>query len=179
MKTAACSAILLCTFAAYPASTHAVLSYTVTDLGTLGGAQSIAFSINNAGQVTGYALTASNATHAFLYSAGTMNDIGTLGGSSSVGFAINDSGQITGDSAPSGDGNSRAFSYESGPLMNLGTLPGSSVSHGFGINNAGMIVGESSVGTAFNGFFYSNGIMTGIPLFRARDINNSDVIAGS
>jgi len=38
----------------------------MTDLGTLGGPQAAAYSINNVGQIVGWAQTSSDATHAFL-----------------------------------------------------------------------------------------------------------------
>jgi probable HAF family extracellular repeat protein len=47
---------------------HAVLrnNGAITDLGTLGGTQSAAYAVNNLGQVTGWAHTASEATDVFL-----------------------------------------------------------------------------------------------------------------
>ena len=63
------------------------------DLGTLGGSTSLAFGVNDAGQVVGAAATAGNlASHAFLYSRGRMTDVGTLGGHISVAWAINELG---------------------------------------------------------------------------------------
>ena len=63
-------------------ATLPLFSYSITDLGTLGGAQSIPVAINSAGQIVGNSQTASGATHAFLYSPVThkMTDIGTFGG---------------------------------------------------------------------------------------------------
>jgi len=74
---------------------------TLTDLGTLGGTSSSGININDNGQVVGSAYTMGNtASHAFLYSSGTMFDLNGLvtaglGGSTlSVATDINDSGQI-------------------------------------------------------------------------------------
>jgi probable HAF family extracellular repeat protein len=46
-------------------------SYTITDLGTLGGTSSFAFGLNASGEVVGYSDVAGNtAQHAFLYGGG-------------------------------------------------------------------------------------------------------------
>ncbi len=52
------------------------------DLGSLGGANSRAASINNRGMVVGFAQTANQDDHAFVWdpSSPTMRDLGTLGG---------------------------------------------------------------------------------------------------
>jgi probable HAF family extracellular repeat protein len=71
-------------------------TYKVTDLGTLGGTESIATAISASGEITGGSTNASNVYHAFLYSNGTMTDLGTLGGPSSQGQGINTTGEIAG-----------------------------------------------------------------------------------
>src|SRR4051812_25579901 len=79
--------------------------YSVTDLGTFGGA-TLAYSLNNAGQITGtsyYPAPHDPYYVAFLYSDGQMTNLGTLGApqgtiSASVGYGINDAGQVTGRS---------------------------------------------------------------------------------
>jgi probable HAF family extracellular repeat protein len=69
--------------------------------GLLGGTLSLAYGINNLGQVVGYADTRSG-DHAFLYNGGTMVDLNTLLAPTNPGWdlasaqAINDTGQIVG-----------------------------------------------------------------------------------
>ena len=137
----------------------AVAHWTVTDLGTLGGAYSYGYGINNAGQVTGNASTGSN-SHAFLYSNGAMTDLGTLGGVISYGYGINNTGQVTGYSYTAGNLTDHAFLYSNGTMIDLGTL-GGSWSKGYGINNAGQVTGWApTAGNVQHAFLYSNGSMT-------------------
>jgi probable HAF family extracellular repeat protein len=164
------------------------LSYSITDLGTLGGTQSAGSEINDAGQVAGWSQTTGDTgLHAFLYSGGRMNDLGTLGGMYSLGLGINNTGQVTGASSIS-DTNSastyHAFLYSGGKMNDLGTL-GGGTSFGYGINNSGQVVGDSD-GTAF---LYSGGKMhdlnkllhkgSGWTIYNATDINDLGQITGS
>src|SRR5437763_104400 len=55
-------------------------TYSLTDLGTLGGASSAALGINGSGQVVGFATTGAGAQHAFLARYGVMQDLGTICG---------------------------------------------------------------------------------------------------
>ena len=66
------------------------------DLGTLGGEWSMAFAVNDRGQVVGKSMTKSGDIHAFLWQSGKMTDLGTLGGEESEAVAVNDRGQIVG-----------------------------------------------------------------------------------
>jgi probable HAF family extracellular repeat protein len=73
----------------------------MTDLGTLVGAVSWAYDVNDNGQVVGWAYTTSNAEHAFLYSGSMMIDLNTLidllsGWALQEAYDINDAGQIVG-----------------------------------------------------------------------------------
>jgi probable HAF family extracellular repeat protein len=96
------------------------ISYSITDLGTLGGLKSIASDINKFGQVAGYSTTTTRAERPFLWQNGVMKDLGTLGGAGSFhgARAINDAGQVVGTS------NSHAFLYRRGMMQDLGTLGG-------------------------------------------------------
>ena len=121
--------------------------YEVTDLGTLGGTWSRAFSINDAGQVVGLAQTSGDTvSQAFLYSgSGPMQDIGIPSGfNSSYAEGINNKGQVIGV-ASSNLGSERAFLYSGiGQVQDLGTLGGSNGSSPSGINDVGQITGFSS-----------------------------------
>src|SRR2546428_10824145 len=71
---------------------------TITDLGTLGGTASIAFGVNNVGQVVGDSNTTTSGIrpHAFLWQNGAMTDLGTLGGTFSTASGISNFGQGVG-----------------------------------------------------------------------------------
>src|SRR5687768_6932936 len=75
-------------------------SLAIQDLGTLGGRNSHARSINEKGAVLGASDTAGNvAVHAFLWRRGRMTDQETLGGRNSFpggSSAINDKGMVVG-----------------------------------------------------------------------------------
>src|ERR1700737_4386739 len=80
--------------------------YSVTDLGTLGGTSSVAYSVNHRGWVAGAAsLPGNTAQHAVLWRKGRKMDLGTLGGPNSTAFfPLNDRGEVSGFSdTPSPD----------------------------------------------------------------------------
>ena len=60
---------------------QAIVQYSVTDLGTLGGTASRAYGINNSGKVVGWAWYSNDIPHAFLYSGSTISDLGVISGS--------------------------------------------------------------------------------------------------
>ena len=132
-----------------------------TDLGTLGGTNSNATSINASGTVVGFSNTAGGSTHAFSYQSGVMTDIGTLpGGNMSNAYAINSTGVIVGSSDLTG-GATHAFSYWAGGMTDLGTL-GGSYSEAYAVNTLGDVTGYSTIAgdATQHAFLYSNGVMT-------------------
>lgn len=121
------------------------VSYTVLDLGTLGGNRSSASGLNNRGQVVGHSETSDGSIHAFLYDGGTMVDLGTLGGKESYAYRINDAGVIVGR-AENEAGLYRAFLTRSGiSMVDIGLLDSSlqmqEFSTALGINMRGHVVG--------------------------------------
>jgi probable HAF family extracellular repeat protein len=135
-------------------------TYFAIDLGTLGGTNSQGNGINDAGQVTGVATTTQGASHAFLYTGGTMMDIGTFGGGYSLGRAINRVGQVTGEANTAGDAQQHAFLYTGGAMTDLGAI-GGTLSHGQAINEAGQVTGDAYTGgnAVRHAFRYSGGAM--------------------
>ena len=152
------------------------------DLGTLGtGNDALAFFVNEAGQVAGFAYTNStpNSTtgfptfHPFLWKRGKgMQDLGTLGGTIAQAVnGLNERGQVVGATTTLvGDvtGQHLAFLWDGKQLIDLGTLGGDS-SEANWINDAGDVVGISD--TPFfcpgpgapqirHGFLWRSGVKT-------------------
>jgi probable HAF family extracellular repeat protein len=131
-------------FVASSGYVHAVLNHkgTISDLGTLGGTQSLARSVNLRGDIVGWAYPAgASVQHAVLWSGGQATDLGTLGGTVSDAHDVNDLGIVVGSSLTAA-GNERAFWWD-GTLHDLGTLGGSQ-SRAYAVSNWGDIVGFAS-----------------------------------
>ena len=207
-------------------------TYTVIDLGTLGGDSSEAAAINSRGEVVGWSKNGAGQTRAFMYRAGAMADLGTLvGGTYSYATAINDRGQVIGYGGINADGPQfaermssflwengsmrplsgfderhlttaaygingatgvagaaatvsgvvQAYRWEGDVVTDVGLSPSnSSRSSSYGINDRGQIVGERD-GRAFfwqNGQTLDLGTLPGDSSSRARAINVSDQIIG-
>jgi len=124
-------------------------SYTIYDLGTLGGGLSRATAINRYGQVVGNSTTASGQSHGFRTAPNSpinvlTDDLGTLGGLATFATDINASGRAVGRSML-GTGVFRAFrTAPNAPIDpatdDLGTFGGLSSQAG-GINDAGQVTG--------------------------------------
>lgn len=149
--------------------------YTITDTGTLGGANSFAYSINNSGMVAGGSNTAGQYDFvmqtAFLWEGGQPINLGTLGGStcpdcSSEGSAASANGTVallseTAALDPNGEDfcefnvnrpdrpnhQCLAALWTKGALAALPRLPGGNNAEAFYTNKQGQTVGVSEIGT--------------------------------
>jgi 6-phosphogluconolactonase len=159
------------------------------DIDNVKGRQSAAYSINNAGQVTGSLSTgicpipgSTNPaclgnTHAFLYTGAGLADIGTLGGTYSAGTSINNRGEVAGISTVA-NGTAHLFLYTQGHMHDLGTAAGQTFASA-ALNDRGEIlalaVGSGGVATSY---LYRNHTFFKLP-FPGSGINNSTEIVGA
>ena len=122
-----------------PAST-----YSITDLGSLGGGRTSPMGINNRGAVVGFSTTVDGLTRAFLYTGGSLVDLGTLGGDESFAYRISDNGIIVGRAQDS-SGRFRAFmtKMKSGAieLISLDPRVDGDFSAALGVNSVGEATG--------------------------------------
>jgi len=172
----------------YPTG-HAVVwkNGTIIDIGTFGGTQSAAMTLNDLGQVVGGALNTvddpwsaqfpigpgtlafpgTTQQRAFVWQNGRKRDLGTLGGPDAFAFAINRFGQIAGESYTNDTPNDSTgiptvdpFLWTNGKMIDLGTLGGT---YGLSIwlNDWGQVVGISNLAgdAASHGFLWSHGKM--------------------
>ena len=112
---------------------------TMFNLGALGGVESYAHGINDAGQVVGSAQIITGEMHAFLYAADTMIDLHPVGSSQSAAIAINNAGQVAGYNLTAA-GECHAFVWQNGILSDIGAI-GLTSCEIWDINALGEIVG--------------------------------------
>jgi probable HAF family extracellular repeat protein len=165
-------------FYGYGTQMHAFLwqNGVMRDLGTLGGPDSIAYWVNEAGQVAGISytnsipnpLTTLPTMHPFLWENGTMHDLGTIGGTQVHQLnALNGRGQVVGSMtlADEDPKHIHPFLWDGKALLSLGTLGGD-----FGeadwLNGAGEVVGHAASpnlcrggGRIDHAFLWRNGVM--------------------
>jgi probable HAF family extracellular repeat protein len=137
--------IVLLLFAALAAAQPTNANPQLIELGTLGGDDSMAWDINNRGQVVGGSTTTLGDQHAFLWDKGKMIDlVGEVEGFHSAATFISDSGKITGMiMLPQYPPFETAFLWENGRMTILEGLGGDYTSS-TGINNRGQVIGIST-----------------------------------
>jgi probable HAF family extracellular repeat protein len=139
--------------------------YAVTDLGAVGGTNSMAYGINNHEQIVGAARTGMGTYHAFMFDSGRMMDLGTLGGSNSMAYGINDRGWMVGAAGVNGT-NMHAFlctnALMNSGMMDLGSMGGSN-SAALMINMHGDMTGWAAMTNgSHHAFFMTNGMFGGM-----------------
>jgi len=154
-------------------------TYLIEELGTVGGPDSKAFAVNNAGHVVGWAEDAGTMPWPCLWHDGLTFNLGALDpNQDGEAHGINGSGQIVGNS----DGPDHAFLYDGGTMTDLGQVLFNAHTFARDINDAGQIVGFCSTGSD-RPIFYSDGAFTDL---RAEEgiwgrlyaINNSGQMVG-
>lgn len=124
------------------------------------GYDSLAYGINNAGQIVGTAYASPSSEQAFLISGGTTSYLNSaFGSSNSTAAAINTNGQITGSAYLGNASVSSAYVYNtsSNQFQSIGGFGGDS--SGQGINSQGDVVGYSYLtgDQVSHAFLYANG----------------------
>jgi probable HAF family extracellular repeat protein len=119
------------------ATTAAAQTYTVTNVGSLGGI-STGSALNNSGEVVGSSATDSTLdTHAFYWTPSTgIVDMGTVGGNMSEAFGINSLGTIVGTSNQIDNGTGVPFVWTSATGFHELGLNGDA----YAVNDRGQIV---------------------------------------
>ena len=158
------------TSAAFDITVQAPASWTLRDLGTLGGGSANSYGINDLGQVVGSSsISGDSESHGFLWEegngAGTMTDLPTFGGFWTIAYAINGSSQVVGQShTPEPNGTSHAFLWTTGDGMeDLGAYGGISgpglFSSARAVNDNGQVVGwaNPSYSEGYHAVLWENG----------------------
>jgi probable HAF family extracellular repeat protein len=147
LKLATCLAVCL----PY-ATANAVIQYSVTDIGNLGGTYSLGLGVNNTGITVGLSHLPDNVSEHAIAGEGLAipQNLGTLGGGYSQAYGINNLGQVVGSSMILGDTLFHAFQWQGpiapplSPLKDLKALVEPGYSRAFSINEHGQSTGFSS-----------------------------------
>src|SRR5678815_4316945 len=163
-------------------------SYVVQDLGVLpGNSSSIAFGINQKGDVVGWSM-GPDGTSGFVYTDadGIVQLPGLPDRPRTIARDINDLGDVVGTANAGGVDLGHAVLWTNGVVRDLGTLGTGSYSDGWAVNNNGQVVGSSYTnGASFgvHGFLYTQarGMVDLTPnsaTGSALDINDAGQVTG-
>jgi probable HAF family extracellular repeat protein len=175
---------------ARPGRAQTAVTYTVTDIGTLGGEQSKAHDIDNCGRVVGESFpTGSSSSHPFIWINGQFTDMGTFGGDQGAAFALNDTGVAAGSALTASEDTHALIWSSAGGKTDLGVIPGGTFSSAYGINDSNQVVGLSEVpplsALSSRGFIWEQATgMRSLPTLGGRSgaaygINNAGSIVGT
>jgi probable HAF family extracellular repeat protein len=143
---------VLLALAAGGAHAAAAQSWTLVDLGTLGGSGSFGSAVSDDGYVAGCSNTANGDVHAFLWHDGAMVDLAAASGTTagaSCGLAVNDRGVVAGRS-----GTGELTVWNGTSVTSLG------VEGDIGaINDAGLVVGSYAQGSLRRAFAWQDGTL--------------------
>ncbi len=158
------------------------VTFTLTDLGTLGGAESVACSINEGGEVAGYSQVRDNAAaHGFLWDGKSLVELGEIPGTSACMYDVNDAGQVAGVAKFGDDKNGHAALWAGDGPVDLGQ--NGQFSDANAINAAGQIAGNVVVGYMTRAVRWDNLKITDLGTLGGRQsnaegINESGLIVG-
>jgi probable HAF family extracellular repeat protein len=150
----------------------------------------LAFGINNRGQIVGYYDDADGRLHGFLRTRhGRYRTIDAPGAYATAATRINDRGQITGDVFTTRErfeqGLKRGFLLDRGRFIRV-NVPGSDSTEAVGIDNRGRVVGETFTAEPFDasGYLWQDGRVRlidvpGADVTGAEEINERGQIAGT
>lgn len=159
---------------------QASVRYTLTDLGTLGGTDTRAWSINDSGEVVGSSKYSPFNSHAFRWAGGVLTDLGTINGPMGSATGINNNGQVVGWASVDSTYQHAFLLNPGGAMVDLGS-PGQ-YSSANAINNLGQVVGSAG-SNAFlrqaNGAMVDLGMLPGATSSTAYAINNNSQVVGT
>lgn len=156
-------------------------------LGTLGGTNSQAFAINNAGVMVGYADTAATSFEPAMFTSSGIVDIGDASVVGGYGLDVSDTGLVVGlADLGAGHGNAVWFDYAHGRVVDLSGAGGEAAA--VSVNDLGLAVGTTTpVGTTLQhatlfdlnaGTLLDLGVLGGYTGSNAYAINNAGQVVG-
>jgi probable HAF family extracellular repeat protein len=153
-------------------------SYSVSDLGTLGGSSAIGFKINDSGTVIGWAETVYGYPQAIQSAnGGPLQPLASLSASDSYALGINSAGVIAGTAYVNGQPHGVIWNGVIGNGPGITDL-GAGI-YATGINDPGVVIGGN--GHAFvlaNGVYQDLGVLPGGDWSSATGINQSGMVVG-
>lgn len=178
--------VIAAPYGAFGLKARGQATFSIQDLGTLpGGRRSIAFDINNSGDIVGESdFGGGSKTHGFLYHAGVMTDLGAPFGSASAAIQINSRGDIVLNSSVGGDVNYQSHPYlvSNGATLPIGPPEGKTV-YAVGLNDHGQVVEQQVTPIPQQLLLYSDGQLNALEGFsigpfvqQPLDINNNGQI---